>query len=169
MTINVCALSSSSSEQRTNSQEEQCVTADVSSPARSVSNPENEDVPFITPLPVRTLRMVEESPPEKLASSLTDEMMQPPITDVTPPIRGSTRTSRQGAMRACGGVRGKHKAKGCLRFDTHDEICVEADPPVLGRKSHLRRVRMRGGYSSPRSTRSTLKVHKTQAQLKEDF
>ena len=74
--------------------------------ARSVNSPENEDVPFITPLPV----MDEESPPEKLAYSLTDEMIQPRITDVAPPIRGSTRTSRQGAMRACGGVRGKCKA-----------------------------------------------------------
>ena len=39
-------------------EEEQCiiedVNADVSSPARSVSSPENEDVLFITPLPVRT-------------------------------------------------------------------------------------------------------------------
>ena len=65
MTINVCALSSSSSKQRTNSQEEQRiiedVSADVSSPARSVSSPENEDVLSITPLPVRTLRMDEES------------------------------------------------------------------------------------------------------------
>ena len=85
MTVNVCALSSSSSDQRTNSQEEQCiiedVTAEVSSPARSVSSPENEDVPFITPFPVRTLRMDEESPPEKY------EMIEPPITDVAPPIR----------------------------------------------------------------------------------
>ena len=72
-------------------------------------------------------------------------------------------------MRACGGGRGKPKGKGCASFDTHNEICVEADPPVLGRKSHLRRMRMRGGHSSPRRTRSTLKVHKTQAQLKEDF
>ena len=56
-----------------------------------------------------------------------------------------------------------------MSFDTHDKICVEADPPILGRKSHLRRVKMRGGYSSPRRTRSTLKVHKTQAQLKEDL
>ena len=97
MTVNVCALSSNSSEQKTNSQEEQClsedVTADVSSPARSVSSLENEDIPFISPLPVRTLRMDKESPPEKLASSLTYEMIQPPITDVAPQC-GSTRTSR---------------------------------------------------------------------------
>ena len=91
MTVNVCAFSISSSEQKTNTQEEQCiieyVTADVSLPARSVSSRENEDVPFITPLPVRT-RMDEESPPEKY------EMIEPPITDVAPPIRGSTRTNR---------------------------------------------------------------------------
>ena len=67
-------------------------------------------------------------------------------------------------MRVSGGVRGKCKAKGCVSFDTHNKICVEADPPVLGRQSHLRQVRTRGGYSSPRKTRSTLKVHKTQAQ-----
>ena len=65
-------------------------------------------------------------------------MIQPPITDVAPPIRGSTRTRRRGAMRIGGGGRGKHKDKGCVSFDTHNEICVEADPPVLGRKSHLR-------------------------------
>ena len=41
-------------------------------------------------------------------------------------------------MRACGGGRGKCKGKGCVSFDTHDEICVGADPTVLGRKSHLR-------------------------------
>ena len=77
---------------RINSQEEQCiiedVTADVPSPARSMSSPENEDIPFITPLPVRTLRMDEESPPEKY------EIIEPPITNVAPPIRGSTRTNR---------------------------------------------------------------------------
>ena len=117
MTVNVCALSSSSSEQKTNSQEEQCiiedVTADMSWPARSGSSPENEDVPFITPLPAITLRMDEESPPEKFASSHTDEMIQPPITDVAPLIRGSIRTSRRGAMSARGGGRGKRKGKGC--------------------------------------------------------
>ena len=94
MAVNVCALSSSSSEQKTNSQEDQCLIEDVSSPARYVSSLENEDIPFITPLPVRTLRMDEESPPEKLASSLTYEMIQSPITDVAPQIPGSTRTSR---------------------------------------------------------------------------
>ena len=133
MTMTVCALSSSSSEQRTNSQEEKCiiedVTADVSSPARSASCLENEDVPFVTPLLVRTLRMDEESPPEKY------EMIEPPITDVAPPILGSTRTNRRGVMRACGGGRGKPKGKGCVSFDTHNKICAEADPPVLGEPS----------------------------------
>ena len=73
-------------------------------------------------------------------------MIEHPITDVAQPIHGSTRTNRRGAMRACGGGRGK--GKGCVSFDTQDEICAEADPPVLGRKSHLRQVRMRGGHQS---------------------
>ena len=80
--------------------------------------PENEDVPFITPLPVRTLRMDKESPPEKY------EMIEPYLTDVAPLIRGSTRTNRRGAMRACGGGCGKRKGKGYVSFDSHDEICA---------------------------------------------